>query len=58
MDLLEGNLTDPIGHWYYAHKLRSITKQINVDLTKAELLVDVGAGSALFSLEMRRKIPS
>ena len=57
MDLLEGNLTDPIGHWYYAHKLRSITKQINVDLTKAELLVDVGAGSALFSLEMLRKYP-
>ena len=37
VDLLEGNLTNPIGHWYYAHKLRTITNQISVDLTKAEL---------------------
>jgi len=57
MDLIEGNLTDPIGHWYYAHKLRSITKFTSVDLTKAELLVDVGAGSALFSLELLRRYP-
>ena len=59
MDLIETGVKNPIRHWYYAHKFSFISKS---DLFKsADLisLVDIGAGSALFSKELlKRKIIS
>jgi hypothetical protein len=57
MDLLEGNLNDPIKHWYYSHKFRVIHDLIRNELLIANQLVDVGAGSALFSLELTKTSP-
>lgn len=52
MDLIESGLANPIQHWYYWHKFRAILKLIADDLARSNYLVDVGAGSALFSLEI------
>ena len=52
MDLIEGELTNPIQHWYYSYKFRAILKLIKNELPHARCLVDVGAGSALFSIEI------
>jgi 2-polyprenyl-3-methyl-5-hydroxy-6-metoxy-1,4-benzoquinol methylase len=57
MDLLEGNLVNPIKHWYYKHKFRVIHDLIRDEISTAKLLVDVGAGSALFSLELTKSSP-
>lgn len=57
MDLLEGNLNDPIKHWYYSHKFRVIHNFIRHEILSANLLMDVGAGSALFSLELTKVSP-
>ena len=57
MDLIEGNLINPIKHWYYAHKFRMICKFIQNQITTASQLMDVGAGSALFSLELLKIMP-
>jgi hypothetical protein len=57
MDLLEGNLNDPIKHWYYSHKFRVIHNMIRNEISTANLLIDVGAGSALFSLELAKSSP-
>lgn len=48
MDLKELGLVDPKKHWYYQHKaliLRKIFTNYNI---KADILVDVGAGSGFF----------
>jgi hypothetical protein len=59
MDLIETGVKNPIRHWYYAHKFNFILKS---DLFKSKefiSLVDIGAGSALFSKELlKRKIIS
>lgn len=59
MDLIETGVKNPIHHWYYAHKFNFIIKS---DLFKSKAsisLVDIGAGSALFSKELlKRKIVS
>jgi hypothetical protein len=52
MDLIETQMKEPIKHWYYAHKYNSIRELILSDLVKANVLIDVGAGSALFSHEI------
>jgi len=57
MDLIEGSLIDPIKHWYYAHKFRVIYRFIQNQITNASQLMDVGAGSALFSLELLKILP-
>jgi hypothetical protein len=57
MDLLEGDLSNPIDHWYYAHKFRVIEKLIGDDLISPTHLIDVGAGSALFSLALLKNFP-
>jgi hypothetical protein len=57
MDLLEGNLSDPINHWYYSHKFRMIVKSVEKDLPNIETLVDIGAGSAIFSLAIQKMFP-
>lgn len=54
MDLIESGLTNPIQHWYYWHKFRAILNLIADDLPRSNYLVDVGAGSALFSLEISK----
>jgi len=52
VDLIEGELEDPLSHWYYHHKFAWINKLISHRLPQCTHLVDVGAGSALFSLEL------
>jgi len=52
MDLIESGLANPIQHWYYWHKFKAILTLIVDDLPRSNYLVDVGAGSALFSLEL------
>jgi len=54
MDLVEGGLKDPINHWYYKHKFWFIKRFINGTPREAVRLVDIGAGSALFSRELIR----
>lgn len=55
MDLIENQLDSPLRHWYYAHKFKEIKKRLKGDLATAKNLIDVGAGSALFSLELLRQ---
>jgi hypothetical protein len=57
VDLIEGELSDPINHWYYSHKFAMIHKSIRGILPKAKRIIDVGAGSALFSKELIRLYP-
>lgn len=57
MDLIESNLAHPLEHWYYAHKFDSIKKVIGSEVQGKKTLIDVGAGSALFSLELLRTVP-
>jgi hypothetical protein len=57
MDLVEGKIDDPISHWYYSHKFSIIEKLLENDLESAALLLDVGAGSALFSKELIKQNP-
>jgi hypothetical protein len=52
MDLIETGITNPIEHWYYKHKFWFIE---NSDLWKERdknILIDIGAGSALFSKKL------
>lgn len=55
MDLIESNIENPIKHWYYKHKFWFIkTADIwerNTDIS----LIDIGAGSAVFSKELLRQ---
>ena len=53
MDLLEEGLIDPINHWYYRHKFWFIKNIIRSLSLKYPVLTDVGAGSALFSKQLR-----
>lgn len=52
MDLVETKMKDPIKHWYYAHKFNAIKDFMKLDLQNAKVLIDVGAGSALFAHEI------
>lgn len=52
MDLMEGGLEDPISHWYYKHKFYFIKKAIKSSNLEEAILIDIGAGSALFSREL------
>ena len=52
MDLVETKMKDPIKHWYYTNKYNAIRDFMKTDLQKAKVLVDVGAGSALFAHEI------
>jgi hypothetical protein len=57
LDLTEDNLDNPIEHWYYSYKFSAILKALGSRHTLAVRLVDVGAGSALFSRELARRNP-
>jgi hypothetical protein len=52
MDLIEGRIEEPLNHWYYAHKYNWIKRLIANRLPESSHLIDVGAGSALFSLDL------
>jgi len=52
MDLIESYINDPINHWYYKHKFWFIKNAIIRSGDVDKKLVDVGAGSALFSKEL------
>lgn len=54
MDLIENSLTNPLSHWYYKHKFYFINKVFINHKEKTVALVDIGAGSALFSKELIR----
>lgn len=54
MDLIEGGLKNPIRHWYYSHKYWFISSSSHFRKGSDNLLVDIGAGSALFSKELLR----
>lgn len=54
MDLIEGGLSDPISHWYYKHKFYFIEKLFRKNSVSDNRILDVGAGSALFSAELFR----
>lgn len=52
MDLIETGLKNPIKHWYYEHKFWFITSSESWKKNEVNSLVDIGAGSALFSKEL------
>jgi 2-polyprenyl-3-methyl-5-hydroxy-6-metoxy-1,4-benzoquinol methylase len=54
MDLIEGDLVNPISHWYYRHKFWFIKNSLRGKPPIESRLVDIGAGSALFSKELLR----
>jgi 2-polyprenyl-3-methyl-5-hydroxy-6-metoxy-1,4-benzoquinol methylase len=55
MDLIESGVSDPIKHWYYLHKFWFIQKSRSWKSDQIINLVDIGAGSALFSKELFRR---
>ena len=52
MDLIESGVSNPIKHWYYSHKFWFIQKSQSWKSDRIINLVDIGAGSALFSKEL------
>jgi len=58
VDLIETQLQDPISHWYYAHKFRIILEAIKGSDMDRTHLIDVGAGSALFSKKLSENHPN
>lgn len=57
MDLIESGVDNPIRHWYYAHKFHFIVKSELFKTNHPNHLLDIGAGSALFSKELlKRKV--
>jgi hypothetical protein len=52
MDLTEGNLANPITHWYYKHKFWFVEKIFRRYNSLEVRVLDVGAGSALFSKKL------
>ena len=55
MDLIEGGIEHPIRHWYYSHKFWFIERTFKPKPGRQRNLIDIGAGSALFSSELLRK---
>jgi hypothetical protein len=55
MDLIESGVRDPIKHWYYKHKYWFIKNSSFWNIKDEKSLVDIGAGSALFSRELLQK---
>jgi hypothetical protein len=55
LDLVESGIKDPINHWYYQHKFWFISQSNLWKNTDIKSLVDIGAGSALFSKELLRQ---
>ena len=55
MDLIENSVRDPINHWYYQHKFWFVRHSKLWNANGQNSLVDIGAGSALFSKELYRQ---
>jgi hypothetical protein len=55
VDLIETGVKNPINHWYYAHKFSFIEKSLLFKPGVSSTLVDIGAGSALFSKELLKR---
>ena len=55
MDLIESGVKNPIKHWYYRHKYWFISQSNLWNNKSVKYLVDIGAGSALFSKELLRQ---
>lgn len=55
MDLIESGVRNPINHWYYAHKFWFIANSRFFKSEGDKYLVDIGAGSALFSKELLKR---
>jgi hypothetical protein len=55
MDLTENYIQDPMSHWYYRHKFRFISRCFDPRFTEAVKIVDIGAGSALFTKELIKR---
>lgn len=55
MDLIENSVRDPIKHWYYQHKFWFVRHSKLWNANGQNSLVDIGAGSALFSKELYRQ---
>jgi hypothetical protein len=55
MDLIENSVRDPINHWYYQHKFWFVRHSKLWNPNGQNSLVDIGAGSALFSKELYRQ---
>jgi len=53
MDLIEVQIKEPLKHWYYRRKFKAIKREFK-SLGEIYSIVDVGAGSALFSKELIR----
>ena len=51
MDLIEEQIREPLKHWYYRHKFKAIKRELK-SLGEIYSIVDIGAGSALFSKEL------
>jgi len=58
VDLIETQLSEPIKHWYYRHKYWAIKSQILKRKIYPTGILDVGAGSALFSLQLQKEFPN
>ena len=52
MDLIETGITNPIEHWYYKHKFWFIENSHLWKQRDRNILIDIGAGSALFSKQL------
>jgi hypothetical protein len=55
LDLIEVGVKDPIKHWYYRHKYWFISQSNLWRKEGTKSLVDIGAGSAIFSKELLRQ---
>ena len=58
MDLRENNSEIDITHWYYAHKYTALKRLAQHDLLNSDRFIDVGAGSAIFSLQLLKEFPN
>jgi 2-polyprenyl-3-methyl-5-hydroxy-6-metoxy-1,4-benzoquinol methylase len=52
LDLIESGVTNPINHWYYKHKFWFILNSGLWSANNSVRLIDIGAGSALFSKQL------
>lgn len=57
MDLIETQLQNPMKHWYYKYKYSFIKKLIVKYSNNFKVLVDIGAGSAVFSRQLFKDFP-
>lgn len=58
MDLLENNNSIDITHWYYWRKYKKLHDALHsLALKKHSVISDIGAGSAIFTLQLAKDFP-